>query len=625
MAKENQVDSKKIEKVAVSAVRYLVEQCDKIDPKLNEDDKNMLVDGTFDVYSAPSLNRNTLIDSIDVQIKGTVSKLRINKRGFAKYDIDVVNLRRYLDVYQGVLFFCVYLVRQSYGGLTPKCVYYSELLPYDITQILSGIKTDQQTVAVRFKPFPTEPKEILRLVSSFSSDKKKQLKSVVSGYGFLDKTQELPANIRSFSFSMQLFPGEDITSLPALSAGAYMYGEDDSGRTLVFGKLENVEMLARGEVVSVGSGDFELETMVFIGNHERGRYIEFEGVSLIATDNEVTFNYSISGGIRKRYNTVRFMSEFISTGELRLNGKVVLRASQRIEDEECIIKLNDALPIYEMLVEVIDGLHVSVDWDPSNMSVKELNDLEFMHRLLIEKEPLTNSTLSSPIIHFDIQGARIYALAVDKEDGSYSFTDLQTDSLFFVFGWPNETAQNKAIGFDPVPPILVVGKEGYKHLINLDQSTFSRMLEKCPVTQGNHLALNERLLELLEAYDEGCLQPEAVIACAEVLGRMLYEYDSDAEVYALNWLQAVKRQRDFTANEHAQLRAIAIKGTQMYCRAAAYALLDSSEMAMDCLGYCSEAERKLIYDYPISRFFIARHNDTNVMSSMDGDISIHRI
>lgn len=87
---------------------------------------------------------------------------------------------------------------------------------------MADTKPDQKTVNVRFRPFPVGPREIVRLASAFHADQEKQRLSTVSGYGFLDNNKELPKNIKSFSFSTRLFPGEDITTLAAFRNGAYM-------------------------------------------------------------------------------------------------------------------------------------------------------------------------------------------------------------------------------------------------------------------------------------------------------------------------------------------------------------------------------------------------------------------
>lgn len=601
MAKSKHVDSKKIEKAAVLAVMNLIQSCETIDYKFSENDKNVLVDGTLELYHSEVLTKANLFGTIDVQIKGSLHKLRPNSRGFVKYPIEIVDLQKYQDVFHGVLFFCV-AVGTAPGYAVGREVYFAQLLPYDIKQKLADTKPGQKTVKIRFNPFPTEPREIVRLTSAFHVDQEKQRQSVVSGYGFLDRNHELPPGIKSFSFSTRLFPGEDISTLAAFRNGAYIYGENERGQSLVFGKLENVCMFAMGQEAAVRSGDFELTTLVFAGEHEKGHYLEFEGINFIVSDSEATFNYTVSGDFRHRYNTVRFAIEFIKTGQMFINGKAVLRVAMGDDNAEQLQRLETSLGVYGQIVETLDVLSISAAWDPADITDKEISDLGFMHRLLVKKEPLSDRELDSPLVHFDIQDARIYAFAHKLEDGSYEFLDIFSEQLFFVFGWPNERAENKTTGFDPVPPVVTIGIEGFKKIVNLVPSKLEEAFERFPVTVGNQSPLNERLLEMLRAYDEGCQQPDALLASAAIIARRLCEFDSSSESYFLNHAQVVKRKREFEDEEKKRLGDIAIESNHMYSRAAAYALLDNTDMATNCLNRCSEEDRKQITEYPIARF-----------------------
>lgn len=602
MAQSKRIDSKKIEKAAVLAVMNLIQPCNTIDYKFTEDDKNLLVDGTLELYSSEQLIKKNIIGEVDVQIKGTLKKLRIKSRGFAKYPVSIVDLKKYQEIFHGVLFFCV-MVDSSCGYAIGKEVYYAQLLPYDINRVLSDAKPGQKTISIRFRPFPVEPREIVRFISAFNADQEKQRLSTVSGYGFIDKNHELPTNIKSFSFSTRLFPGEDVTALAGLHNGAYIYGEDDQGQSVVFGKVEDVCMFAMGHEATVESGDFSLKTLIFAGEHEDGRYFEFEGITLIVGDKKAAFNYTISGDFHRRYNTVRFAKEFIKTGTLSINSSVVLQVGMNDDNGNQLSRLEDSLRVYGPIVETLDAIGVSVEWDPSKMTEKEISDIDCMRQLLIERKPLTNQLLESPLVHFDIQGSRVYAFAKACEDSSYEFIDLQSDDLFFVFGWPSDNAVNTYTGFDPVPPIVAIGEEGYRRICNLRPNRLLTAFDRYPVTVGNQNSLNQKLLQMLSAYDSESQQPDALLECATILARKLYEFDPESDMYYLNLMQTYRRKRELNDEEMGRLRDLAIDNNTPFMKAAAYVLLGEADMAMACLRRCTENERKQITDYPIAVFF----------------------
>lgn len=602
MAQSKRVDPKKIEKAAVLAVKNLIQPCETVDDKLDDDDKNILVDGSLELYSSPELTIENFVGKVDVQIKGTTRKLSVNKRGYVKYQVEVVGLRRYLEVFHGILFFCV-SVAAPQGYPVGKSVYYAQLLPYDITQILSATRADQKSVTVPFGPFPTEPKEITRLLQAFNAERERQLKAKVSGYGFLDKNFELPPEIKSFNFSMQLFPGEPVTTLGSLREGPYIYGEDQEGHFTVFGKMHDVSAFAMGVEAEVGSGAFTLRTTVFSGQSEEGEFLEFEGVRMYLLKEKARIDYTVSGGIRSRYNTVRFMYEFSETGRLSIDGKTAILADVEEFDETQRKRLSESLDVYGRMVETLDTLHIRADWDPSEMSDKELNDIGFMWHLFVERKPLTNQKLESPLVHFDIQDAYVFALANELEDGSYEFRNLFADDLFFVFGGPDPETGEPKYTSDPVPPLVALGEEGYRRVVNLVPEEVEKAFDRLPITPSNQDPLNQKLLEMLAAYDKGCQQPEELLASAAIVAKRLYEADSSSETYLLNLMQTFKRKRVLESDERKRLQDVAIDSERNYVKAAAYALLDDMDMARNCLNRCIEDERKQIEDYPISRFF----------------------
>ena len=599
---KKRADAKKIEKAAVLAVGNLIQPCARIDHKFHTDDKNVLVDGTLELYRSSALTKEDLIDRIDVQIKGSMRKLRLNSRNFVKYTVDIIDLKRFRDTCHGVLFFYV-AVGENQGGVVGNEVFYAQLLPYDINKILKDTKAGQKTVNIRVCPFPTEPKEIERLVSAFHADQEKQLRSEIGDFNYPLETQRLPSDIKSVSFSPILFPGEDVTSLAAYRNGVYIYGDCERGSSIVIGKIEDVSSFAKEQDYVVRSGDFELTTHVAVGECEKGRSIEFEGIRFVVSEPQVSFSYSITGDFRCRYNTARFAVEFIKTGLLYLDGKVVLRVAMGEVGADQLKRLEDAIEAHTPIVEMLDTLAISAAWNPAEMSGEEIDSLNCMYYTLIKKENLLRERPGSPLVHFDINGAQVYAIASKVGEGTYRLYDIFSEQVPFVFGEPDDRAENRETGFDPVPPMFVIGKEGYKRLVNLVPEKLDEAFNRFPATVGNQSLLNAKLLEMLRAYDEGCMRPDALLACAAILARRLYELDVSSCNAYLNVMQVMKRRRELEDAEKDCLRDMAIDGEQMYVKAATHALLDNTDMANKCLNRCSEEEKSFITDCLIARFF----------------------
>lgn len=595
-------NSEKTEKAAVQAVKRRILPCELLEDRIPECDKEPLVDGCIEIYNSGDRKTANLIGKIPVQVKGTRSKLKRNKKGIYKYSISTNDLRQYASVFHGVMFFCV-TVGEIGGIFSSKEIYYAQLLPYDIDRYIQSAP-GQKSVSVRFKPFPEDSREITRLIGSFHADREKQLKAEVTGYGFMDETHELPPEVSSWEFTVRVFPDELPTSLALFSEGPYIYSKDASGQLAVIGKMQGVCAIGVGSEASVASGDFSLVTTLFSGQSEEGDFIEFEGIRIVQSGDKVRVDYTVKGGFRRRYNTVAFVREFYRTGEIFINGKRVIGALADHDDEAQKDKIDKNFIAYSRVMETMDALHVKVDWDPVNMTANELRDIDYMHALFVEKKPYKGKDFESCLVHFDIQGARVFSFAHKEENGNgYEFYDLYSTKLFFVFSDETDDVGDQKRNSDPVPPIASLTKESLKRIANLDPIEVEAAFNRFPITVNNHIPLNQFLLELLAAYDEGCVLSSEVLGCAAVLARKLYDFDSKSNAYFLNLMQTIKRKRDFVDDEVDRLRDIALDSEFNYEKAAAYALLDEKDMAERCRIRCSEAERMQIDSYPISIFF----------------------
>lgn len=592
-------DQDTIESAAVLAVRCLLQQCRSVKARLTENDKTPFVDGHIDLYSSSGCTKKDYIGKIDVQVKGTVHQMHHTKAGHT-YPVDVVDLDHYLSVYHGVLYFCAVLEE---GSPVAGNVYYAQLLPYDIFQILHGLGSDQGTVRIPFKPFPSDPREIERLLFAFHNDQERQLKAEVAPYSFAGEDGELPPDVTAISVNSQLYKDESITALAGLRE-AYVYATTTQGSQRVLSKLDNLESFVVGSEAAVSSGDCEFTTVVFKGDHKDGVYLGFEGVSMVIpeTGDKVRLKYSLTDGSRKRYRTAAIVCELLRTGELRIDGHRVLGIEAGEDDGDDIKQLEREKRLCGPIVEILDALRIKADWIPSELTPKEIRSLEVMHRAFVEKKPIKNSALSTPATYFEIQGTRVYAAVRMLEDGTYELSDLLSNEPFFVFA-PAEDGEGSFMPSDLIPALMALDKDAYRKLVNLDPERLSDQLDRYPVTDGNQNALNQKLLEMLSAYDEGSMQPSALLACAAVLAKRIHGFDQTSPVYLINLLQTLRRRRPLEEDEEDALRNLAIENGNMDIKAAAYALLGERKMAENCLDRCTTAKQEELESLPIGRFF----------------------
>lgn len=591
---------KKIEKIAVGAVNALINQVSIADPCIATDDKQILLDGTIDLYKTSDQKKETFKGRIDVQVKGTSQTLKRGPKGEVKKPVSVTDLKRYRDSFHGVLFFYVY-TGSVHGSGEDDEVFYARLLPYDITRILEDVSPSQKDVTVAFKPFPLVPREIKRLLTTFWEEKEKQLKARVHGHGFTIEDLGSLENIESFSFSLQIYPDEPLANLASLEVEPYVYAEDKSGLVSVVSKIQGVSAVAMGVKAEVCSGNYVAKTTVYCGQSEAGDVVEFAGIKLAHAQDNPMVSWTLAGSVRARYNTALLVHEMLRTNAISINGYYIT-LKFKSDTKEVFEEIQKTLRYYERIVKAMDVLHVSADWDTSLMSKKDLETINSIYRLLVERVPYDGPELLSPLVRFEVQGGSAYALAYKGDDGSYCFVDLNSDECFFALGVQGEEVREPSDLTDPVPAFMSLNKNDFMNVVNLSPNLFSESIERYPVRPSTLPHLVNKLLDLLSAYDEGCKQPVEVLAVAAILSRKLLEAQPDSDVFYLNCLQTMKRRRKLTRGEECRLRTIAVSESPSHIKAAAFALLGERENALACCEKCSPQELADLNESPISLF-----------------------
>ena len=126
------LDSKKIEILAVNAVKDSIVTTDFLDQYIAENDKEPSWDGFVYIYGDIRKTKDTLKGRMPVQVKGKECDDHSNKE--ISYSMSKADLVNYLND-GGCILFVVYI---GNNGLTRK-IYYSILTPIKLRQLLSLI------------------------------------------------------------------------------------------------------------------------------------------------------------------------------------------------------------------------------------------------------------------------------------------------------------------------------------------------------------------------------------------------------------------------------------------------------------------------------------------------------
>ncbi len=138
------MDSIDTEKIATNKIEELVlKNSEFLSPYINSNDKTPLWDGNIYVYNKNPKTNGTFEGKIDVQIKGRlVNDFKDNNT----YSFKVETLRGYQKEIKGTLLLVV-----DFISIDNYKVYYCNLLPVDLYQILKDLKEGQKKVSLKLK------------------------------------------------------------------------------------------------------------------------------------------------------------------------------------------------------------------------------------------------------------------------------------------------------------------------------------------------------------------------------------------------------------------------------------------------------------------------------------------
>lgn len=564
-------------------VRNCFLNVDRVSAEILENDKTECVDGCLKLYSSDKMSVKTLEGDIDVQVKGTTTKRKSN---LPKRQVKVDDLRYYLD-HGGVLYFVVY-EKESCSE-----VYFAELLPFDIRKLLRD-HGEQKNVGVRLRPFPRDPKEVLRILVQALRDKKNQRTSAGFAYCSLEEYEENGFSFKSQSFTVDVGHGESLASLAPYKNGVYNYAVDEHGQMFVIDKLENLVSVAVGQELAISSGTESFTTTFFVGeNEDDGDFYKFDGFTLILKTNSLKLNEE--GSLAVRLRDLRLMRELKRTDVLVVSGKVTVSGFSS-DDDAIDALLNRRIETLERIDSVLKKLRVKVDLEPDELSEQNLSDLEALAHVLLDGGVLHRPGKSRGFCLVKLPGFWIKLLMIDKGDYNFEAMDILDIDTTQVTPFLVDEAGNPLA---PVPPLLIQSEEELCQLGNIDAEVFAASCDQIPVTEENASSVTLRLLNMIAAYDAGAVCGDELLKCCEILCERLRPFDEEGETTEVNRLQIKKRMSCLDGDDDLALARLVSGSKNVAVKCCASILRGDFVQARVCLEQMSEREQEELCSWPI--------------------------
>lgn len=584
------IDNKKVGEAAVDHLSHAFIGVTNALAHFTKDDTGVCVDGKIEIYNGTAMTKESLYGEIPVQIKGTRTKP--SGSNAVKYRVDIADLENYLNVYDGVLYFVVFMDK----SLNLRQIYYRQYLPYDIREALRRRKAeDQSKLTERFIPLPNDSLQLRRLCMEFVSDRRKQKGIDDACFLMPGELEGTKIKFEEVELSKTFYSDEPPMSLKPFETGAYLYGTAPGGKRYVLERIGPLAMIQSTTSHTLKAGDYECEAEISLGEDQNGKFLTVGGISLRPGE-AGTIKYSDFGGFRSRLRDARLFEGFARSGELIFDGFLLGRAGSLSSTD--LDYLDNRISSYERIVALMDLLGVVPDWDPTKFSRNDFSQISRLGEGLISKRhlPINCNDENMIILNSDIAGSRIKVLGRIDDNGLYEIFDLISPDLSFAV-YCGESGELDTD--NPMPTLYSLNSDDLGLLANISPTKLKHALERYPVTIGNADTVNNALLEMLIAYDRGAVCKKELLACCDITSEALYNLEPNSEVYKINRAQTLFRMHKLDEGWVCQLRGIAASTDGKAARASSFILLGQYELAASCLDSFDELERKRFMTWPI--------------------------
>lgn len=606
------LSSETIEERAVMAVRNAFGKIDRISTmRIEENDRTKATDGPIEVYETGGRTKRDMAGLIETQIKGTTNKAK--SKTHSKKSIGRDDLEYYLHHTSGVLFFYVHAACSD----DPQ-VFFTQLLPFELNRLLAELeRSGNRSITVKLKPFPTSTTKIEELCDNFLMHARRQATSKDAGLITLESLHELNIPVERIGSKIIHYAkdGESVFDLFKSSLPHYVYATTPTGQYITLDAIEGFDAIEGERIATVSAGPATVRTPIKLRHTEKSSSLSFLGYEIYAAEEcgvverEITFN--LRGSLRERAAALDLLFALTDGHELCIDGRSMLKIKSQPSAEE----RKQAEKTQENIlcaIALLDHLHISVDYDPTDFSEDDIWVLNVLYHCLIEKELYPSKTKIDPITSFVLQGQRILVYAEEREDSHYRLYDLFGTDHERQFGvLDHEIPEGSDEQPIEVPPMFLPSAKDMRIIPNFDVKVFAKSLEGYGSDERFFDAATDVLVKMLVAWEEGAVCRDALLQCCDILSARIFESIQDDEVSMINRYQVVVRMSGLDKMQKADLVKIAASSEEKAIQAAAHILLGNYDVAEAMIDMLPQKERDAFRSWPIYSFALRSKGESS--------------
>jgi len=579
------------------AVTYVIDKlalCPHLDSQIDIGDKTPSTDGHIIIYSDKKKRKSDSPRRICVQVKGVTFK-EGTKRPSDTFRISRADLETYLEL-SGCLFFVVTMTKSG----RKRKVHYSLLNPFRIHEILSEMRSNQDTVAIRLEKLPGTTEKIERIIH-LATEMKVQRPQLGFDASVLDNVSEISirglkkidlsrpqgfdGTLGEFAVFMKSHGGA-ITPLPGLfSITPQEYvGELLSGSFSSNGVTFSDPIRQRIDADTI---ELHLSAGLMFRLTKRPKGLSGQ-VKITASEN-----------LKERYRDLKFYLGCLENQAITIDGTPTAFEGTADSNSEEFVEHYHFLERVMILLEVlgIDAGLISMDM----LNDKRTRQLAIINKALVEGQEVEGDYDSAGRLLQPIGPYNIQLLCIPVEAAN-------TWRLLDVFKAGELKEHRVWVGSPdgtPSTPYDMLNDEELGRCLNLHLDQLVRWYADLESTSATFSLANMTVLRLIAAADGTEERTEELLSAANELNEWLIEEDGDRAHHIVNRLQIKARRGTLFPEERSQARGLRHESialpdnTGNNVAASCSILLGQMEDTEDALQRMSAEDQSLFKTLPI--------------------------
>lgn len=565
-----------IEEIAVQRVKREILKYDCLKDYINSNDKTPMWDGEIYIYKENSKYKanEDFRGKISVQIKG--HKVNKIKSGNSKYSIDVEYLRAYQKDKKGVLLFVVEMTDSENTQ-----IYYANLLPVDLKEILERVKENQKSVSIDIRQIKEKSPSSMKMIClNFLRNSNEQMNIEIKNIDEIEKVNKIEFTVVGEEKYLEDY---------LFNNDIYSYAFDEvTNKKYALPKLKEIQKYQTNKVDVKIKDKLYYNQITIVKNREEEYILYGKSTKIYLDRNKI--NFKLKGNLYERINDAQFIIDVLKNREIIVKNKKIFLPVNigEIQKEKYIESLTQDLNYLNKLKNLFEKFNVRFEKDLDTLDEKSLTNLRRFVKL---NDGILIDGLEESGIHFiEIAG---YCIAF--------FVSVDSNKKVEVYNYFNDLSEKMRVFYldkdknqISISPYINLTTENLISFSNINIDVMKKSFDSPEYSEETCLRYNLWLLELIKAYDES--REHKWLEFAEYLIDKILEFNN-SPLYRINKLQIIKRIRNLGKEEKDELYEIKENEKDNMIQCGIAILLENSS---DFERYFNKLENKEEFEkYPI--------------------------